>query len=124
MSVSVSLGQHSQGEFKLTKTYVDERRVGKETSFNIVTGLMGAMYLSGRIDLCDDANFLLIKRGTEIFREIRQYIPISQPIYPSGMHRMNEKEIASLGHLSKNRLMLAVWNTLSERREHRFVKIC
>lgn len=106
-------------KFELTDKYVTERGDGKETAFNIVTGLMGAMYLSGRIDLCDDVNFSLIKRGTEIFKEIRQYIPQSQPIYPTGMHRINEKGIATLGLLSKSRLMLAVWNTSPEKKEKR-----
>ena len=106
-------------KFKLTEEYVKEREDGKETAFNIVTGLVGAMYLSGRIDLCDEKNFALVKKGTEIFKEIRQYIPQSCPIYPTGMHRMNAEEIASLGLLSENRIMLAVWNTASEEKEAR-----
>lgn len=104
-------------KFKLTEAYVNDRKDGKETAFNIITGLMGAMYLSGRIDLCDEVNFELIKKGTEIFKEIRKYIPQSRPIYPTGMHKMNDNEIASFGLLSENRLMLAVWNISPEKKE-------
>lgn len=104
-------------KFALTEAYVRERKDGKETAFNIVTGLMGAMYLSGRIDLCDRENFALVKKGTEIFKKVRKYIPQSHPIYPAGMHKINDERIAALGLLSRERLMLAVWNTSSEKKE-------
>lgn len=104
-------------KFALTEAYVRERKDGKETAFNIVTGLMGAMYLSGRIDLCDRENFALVKKGTEIFKKVRKYIPQSHPIYPAGMHKINDERIAAFGLLSRERLMLAVWNTSSEKKE-------
>ena len=104
-------------KFALTEAYVRERKDGKETAFNIVTGLMGAMYLSGRIDLCDRENFALVKKGTEIFKKVRKYISQSHPIYPAGMHKINDERIAAFGLLSRERLMLAVWNTSSEKKE-------
>lgn len=97
--------------FEATKEYMDQRADGKETAFNIVNGMMGSFYLSGRIDCCDAKNFALLKRGIEIYKDIRKYIPQSRTVYPTGMHEINSKETASMGLLSRNRLMLAVWNT-------------
>ena len=97
--------------FVPSEEYIKERADGKETAFNMVTAMMGVMYLSGRIDLCDEKNFELIKQGVEIYKDIREYIPKSRPIYPTGMHSINQKEIASMGLLSEERLMIAVWNT-------------
>ena len=96
--------------FAITPEYIAERADGKETVFNLVTGLMGVFYLSGRIDLCDKRNLDLVKEGTQIYRDIRKYTPTCRPIYPTGMHRINEKEAASFGLLGDGRLMLAVWN--------------
>ncbi len=96
--------------YKATDEYINARADGKETAFNIVTGMMGVMYLSGRIDCCDEKNFALIKQGIDIYKDIRKYIPKSRPIYPTGKHVINTEEVASFGLLSDNRLMLSVWN--------------
>ena len=39
--------------------YYDRMKDGKETAFNMVTAMTGYLYLSGRIDLCDEKNFEL-----------------------------------------------------------------
>ena len=35
---------------------------------------------------------------------------ISRPVYPTGLCNINERKVASLGLLSDERLLLAVWN--------------
>lgn len=109
------LGKHE--DFVATDEYKQERADGKETVFNLVTGLMGVMYLSGRIDRCDGVNLGLIKEGVAIYKEIREYTPSCRPIYPTGHHRINAEEVASFGLLGEGRLMLAVWNTSNKAEE-------
>lgn len=103
--------------FALTDEYVAARADGKETAFNMINSLMGVLYLSGRIDLCDEKNLSLVKEGTKIYKEIRSHIPHCRPIYPNGNHhKINAKETTSFGLLGDGKLYLAVWNT-SDRTE-------
>ena len=41
---------------------------------------------------------------------IRKDLPVSRPIYPSGLHKINSRELVSLGLLTEEILRLAVWN--------------
>ena len=97
-------------DFALTNEYVEKMKDGYETSFNMVTSMMGAMYLSGRIDLCDEKNFKLVKDGVTFYKRIRDNIAVSRPVYPMGLCRLNEKGPSALGLLSDDKLLLAVWN--------------
>ena len=90
--------------------YMAARADGKETAFNTVNTLMGVFYQSGRIDCADAKNLSLIKDGVEIYKRIRKYHAISRPVYPTGLCNINERKVASLGLLSDERLLLAVWN--------------
>lgn len=96
--------------FELTDEYVEKMADGYETSFNMVTSMMGAMYLSGRIDLCDEKNFKLVKDGVDFYKKIRDDISNSRPVFPLGLCRINEKCTTALGLLSDKKLLLAVWN--------------
>lgn len=92
------------------EAYVKSMKDGLQTSFNMVTGLMGNMLLSGRIDLCDDYNVSLIKDGVDIYKNIRKDLRASRPVYPSGLHKINSRELVSFGLLTEEILRLAVWN--------------
>ena len=96
--------------FVATDEYVAKMADGYETSFNMVTAMTGALYLSGRIDLCDEKNFGLVKDAVSFYKNIRDNIPDSRPVYPLGLCRINEKCVTSLGLLSSKKLILAVWN--------------
>lgn len=96
--------------FSADDTYVEKMADGRETVFNMVTAMTGYLYLSGRIDACDEKNLSLVKEGVQFYKEIREVIAQSRPIYPTGMLSMEEKKPAALGLLSKDRLLLAVWN--------------
>ena len=102
--------------FEPQESFFRERADGKETVFNMVSGLSGVLYLSGRIDLADEKNFALIKEGAALFKEIRKNTAKSRPIYPLGMHPINEKAIAAFGLLGEKRLMLSLWNTDEKER--------
>ena len=90
--------------------YKEAMQDGLQTTFNMVTGLMGNMLLSGRIDLCDAYNLELMKEGVDIYKSARKDLAISRPIYPMGLHQINHKEVAALGLLTEDMLRLAVWN--------------
>lgn len=97
-------------DFVPDEKYMSTRADGKETVFNTVNTLMGVFYQSGRIDCADEKNLSLIKEGIEIYKRVRKYHAESRPVYPTGLCNINERRIASLGLLSRDRLLLAVWN--------------
>ncbi len=92
---------------EFTERYAD----GREISYNMVTGLMGLMYLSGRIDRADENGMKLIKEACEIYKKNRAVVARSVPVYPQGTFDMTDGGIVSFGLLSKERgkLLLACW---------------
>lgn len=100
--------------FELTTEYVDTMADGKQTVFNMVNAMNGTIFLSGRLDLCDDQNIDLIKEGVELYKRVRKYIPISYPVFPTGLIGINERKIATLGLMSERKLLLSVWNLKDE----------
>ena len=96
--------------FEVNQDYIDKMADGKETVFNMVNAMTGTIFLSGRLDLCDDANFELVKEAIETYKNIRKYIPVSYPVFPMELIGINEKKVGSLGLLSDDKLLLSVWN--------------
>lgn len=82
---------------------------GKQTVFNMVTSMLGTMYLSGRIDVADELNKKLIKESICVYKEIRKDIPNSLPIFPCGPFRLHEKGIFCVGNKAGNTAYIAVW---------------
>lgn len=97
-------------DFQVEDGWLKTMEDGCQTVFNMVTGLMGTMMLSGRIDLCDEKNFDLVKEAVQLSHRLRPQIEKSFPVWPTGFIPLNEKGIASLGLLSEQGLLLAVWN--------------
>lgn len=90
--------------------YIEARRDGRETVFNMVNAMFGTIFLSGRIDFSDKTNLALIETAIKNYKKIREYIPRSLPVLPGGGCHMNESGIYSYGLLSDTRLLLGVWN--------------
>lgn len=107
---------YEQENFEPTEKYIKNMADGNQTAFNMVTAMFGCMYLSGRIDLCDEKNFELIREGVELYKKNRTHIQTSYPIYPTGIHRLNKNECFAFGTVSNEKLTLAVWNTDSEEK--------
>jgi alpha-galactosidase len=86
---------------------------GHNTVFNTVSMMMGAPYLSGHIDCADAQNLALIKQGMDLYKQSRDLLAKSYPVYPTGLTRMAHKGILSLGlyEPESGTLMLAVWKT-------------
>ena len=92
---------------------------GVQTSFNVVNGFMGAPYLSGRIDDMDEVNLNILKESIKVYKENRDFISSSFPIYPKGTIKMsNNKEFAfGLINDEKSKIILAVWNLSKAERK-------
>lgn len=84
---------------------------GEETVFNMVTSLLGNMYLSGRIEVADELNFNLIYDAVFLYKRLRSSIEKSNPVWPQGTFTLGDKGIFStaLENDKENMLMMAVW---------------
>ena len=91
---------------------------GKQTVFNMVTGMFGCMYMSGKISNADKYNTELMKEGTELYKSVRDNIARSYPIYPAGLHKMAYDGYLTLGLVdeSERKIMLGVWKKNTEYR--------
>lgn len=91
---------------------------GNQTVFNMVTGMFGCMYMSGKITNADELNMSLIKEATELYKKIRKHIPYSSAVYPTGLTGISEDGFITLGLLDSGgkRLLLGVWKKNTEKR--------
>lgn len=92
---------------------------GEQTVFNMVNGMLGAMYLSGRIDQMDDYNFRLFKEGIKVYKELYPFIKTGYPVWPLGMKRLSDRTENAVGLINEDsdRMILAVWNLSDKKRE-------
>ena len=84
---------------------------GEQTAFNMVSGLCGAMYLSGNLDAGDEKNLALIREGCQVYKQIRAATSQGHPVWPTGRARINRQDFVTYGILSQDKktLYLAVW---------------
>lgn len=85
---------------------------GEQTIFNMINGLCGNMYLSGRIDVADEKNMNLIIEAVELYKDERSHIHNSFPFWPLGFTRINDNNswaTVGLATENKSRILLAVW---------------
>ena len=101
------------------KAMIESCADGWQTAYNMVNGMMGAMYLSGRICYADDRNSRLIADAISIYKENRTLLAGSVPVYPMGLSRMSEDGHTALGLLNKTagKLLLALWQTRTQATE-------
>ena len=84
---------------------------GRETIFNMVNGMMGYMYLSGKIHLMDELNLNLVKESLATYKTYNKTLSSRYPVYPTGIKGMYDKTMQSLGLIDKDGkdMILAVW---------------
>ncbi len=89
------------------------------TVFNMVTCQLGCMYLSGRLDLMNEENKLLVKEGIELYKKNRDFIKKAYPIYPSGFSHIGKKGFYTAGLTDENcsKIKLAVWKNHQTQNE-------
>ena len=92
---------------------------GRQTVFNMVNGMMGALYLSGRICYADGLNRRLVADAVSIYKENRGILAGAVPVYPMGLSRMSHAGHTALGLLNRRagKLLLAVWQVRTEETE-------
>ena len=107
----VSFADRENNELLFGEEFRACRANGEETVYNMVTALMGSLYLSGRIDRADEFNKVLIKEGVEKFKAVRVHNANAYPIYPCGRYNIGNKGMSCLGLISdsKDKVTLAVW---------------
>ncbi len=93
------------------KAMIAAQADGWQTAFNMVSGMMGALYLSGRICYADERNAALIRDAIAIYKENRTTLSGSVPVWPQGLLRLSGGGHTSLGlrNAEEGKLLLAVW---------------
>lgn len=91
---------------------------GHNTVFNMVQVMLGAIYLSGHIDCVDEPNLALMREAIDLYKQNRDLLLRCNPVYPTGLCRMADKGILSLGMQDpeSGTLFLAVWKTGEQTR--------
>lgn len=94
-----------------TEEYINARKDGEETAFNMINTFCGTMYLSGRIEKADEFNTKLIADGVEVFKKYREHNSKAFPVYPNGHLSIADRTHSSLGLISPDgkKMTLAVW---------------
>ena len=83
---------------------------GEQTAFNMVSGMMGLIYMSGKFNYADDLNSSLIKEAIATYKGYRHGLKNALPIYPTGIKSMLDRTHQTLGLVIDNECYLAVWN--------------
>ena len=98
-------------ESTLSKEQLESHCDGRQTVFNMVSSMMGYMYLSGRIDLADANNKALIKEAIEVYKTYKDDICNCVPIFDLPMKGMQENDyrVLALKNEEKGEMLLAVW---------------
>ncbi len=108
--------QMSTPEVLSSDAYRQQMADGEQTVFNMVNGLCGTLYLSGRIEYADDFNLELIRKGVTAYREERAFIRQAYPFWPTGWLRITDRHgwgSVGLADETYDRALLAVWRLQS-----------
>lgn len=94
-----------------TDFLIERNADGEETTFAMVNGMLGVLYMSGRIDYLDEKNKLLVKKGIDTYKNIRSFIPTAHAIYPTGFGTVGKREFVTVGltDCEISKIYLAVW---------------
>lgn len=92
---------------------------GEETIFNMVNGMCGVLYQSGRLDLADESGLSLVRDGIAAYKRMRGDIIKGHPILPTGTALIGETGFATYGIETedRSRAYLAVWRVGAESDE-------
>ena len=101
-------------------TYVvDSVSSERQTAVNIINGMIGSMYLSGKIHQLPEKSLLLVKEGVQVYKQYRDFIKSGYAVFPHGFIRISNRTEYSIGIVSEDckKMMLAVWNLSNESRK-------
>ncbi len=90
---------------------------GEQTAFNMISSMMGLIYLSGKICYADAFNTDLIKEAITTYKSYRHILHNAYPIYPTGRKPMLDRTYQTLGLVANDECYLAVWNFNTDKFE-------
>ncbi|MEU4766022.1 glycoside hydrolase family 36 protein [Actinosynnema sp. NPDC023794] len=77
-------------------------------AYTVCTGMLGRLYLSGRLDLMNADQLRSVRDAVRVFREIRADLAVSAPVWPLGLPGWSDPWL-SLGLRSGDVTHVAVW---------------
>ncbi|MBQ2714020.1 MAG: alpha-galactosidase [Clostridia bacterium] len=101
-----------QKEKVLPKSEIDKMKNGEQTAFNMVTSMMGLVYLAGKICHADKLNLELIKDGIKTYKGYRKDLQKLEPVFVLPMKHVTDKTYNAYGLKNPDNgdTILAVWN--------------
>ena len=94
---------------KIPQEELEGHKDGRETVFNMVTAMMGYMYLSGRIEEADAYNLSLISEGIQTYKSYKDTIEERYPAFILPFRLLSDKTYNAYGLQNEKDMILAVW---------------
>lgn len=93
------------------KTLLEREGNPETVIYAMVNGMLGNMYLSGRLDLMTEESKSLVKRAIDIYKSNREFIANAYPVFPTGMGTIGRRQFITAGLTDEqsNELKLCVW---------------
>ncbi|HWS37015.1 MAG TPA: alpha-galactosidase [Actinoplanes sp.] len=88
--------------------YPQPEMSAEEIAFTLCTGLLGRLYLSGRLDTMSPEQAGSVREAVEVFRAIRTDLAVSVPVWPLGLPGWDDTWLA-LGLRAGDTLYLGIW---------------
>jgi alpha-galactosidase len=92
--------------------YQTRMETGEQTIYNLVTGMAGNLYLSGRLEYASEKNIRLIKQGVTLYKSLRSLIHQGYPVWPCGFNRIEHHEgfdVLVIENEDRTDALLYVW---------------
>jgi alpha-galactosidase len=105
-------------ELLFSREYIESFSDGEQTVYNIINGMCGNLYLSGRIDCMDDFNTDILMHGVALYKKEREFIRNAYPFQPLPLKHINNRNTwHSIGLINDSctRALLAVWKNSSDQ---------
>ncbi len=80
----------------------------EEILFTLATGMLGRLYLSGRLDLMTPEQLATVRQAVRTHQEIREDLARALPVWPLGLPAWDAPEVA-LGLATDDTTYLTVW---------------
>lgn len=84
----------------------------EEVIFNMVNAMLLRIHQSGHLNELTEDRLQLVKQGIDVYKGIRQYLPIGRPVWPTGIPLIDD-EWFTYGIETEDRIYLAVWRAES-----------
>ena len=88
---------------------IEQQKDGRQTIFNMVTSMLGYMYLSGRIEGLDELNTLLVIEGIKVYKSYSRDIKNRYPAFVLPLKPMWDKSYNAFGLNGKDDMILGAW---------------